>query len=178
MILVIGENMNIRRFVRVEGNVYTYNHGSGKIGVITKFDADSAVAAKEDFALFGKDICMQVAALNPQYLDRNSVPAEVLDKEKSILLAQIKNDPKLASKPDAVIEKMINGRMGKFYEQNCLLDQIYFKDEELTVGKYVESKAKEYNSAVKVSSFVRFEKGEGLQKREDNFADEVAKMTK
>ncbi|MDF2686806.1 MAG: tsf [Clostridia bacterium] len=178
MILVIGENMNIRRFVRIEGNVFTYNHGFGKIGVITKFEADSAVAAKEDFAIFGKDICMQIAALNPQYLDRASVPAEVIEKEKSILMAQIKNDPKLASKPDAVIEKMIVGRLNKFYEQNCLLDQIYFKDEALTVGKYIESKAIEYSSALKVSSFVRFEKGEGLQKREDNFADEVANMTK
>ena len=178
MILVIGENMKIRRFVRVEGNVYTYNHGQGKIGVVSKFDADPSVAATPDFATFGKDICMQIAALYPQYLDRVSVPAEVIDKEKSILLAQIKNDPKLASKPDAVIEKMIIGKLNKFYESSCLLDQIYFKNEELTVGKYIESKAKEYGSAVKILSFVRFEKGEGIQKREDNFADEVAKMIK
>lgn len=177
-ILVIGENLSIRRFVRYEGHCVSYVHGGGRIGVLVRFDADEVAAASAQLQECGKDVAMQIAALNAQYLSKESVPAEALDKEKEILIAQIKNDPKNASKPDAIIEKMVNGRMGKFYEQNCLLEQDFVKNGDMTVGQYVADMAKQAGGAMSVAEYVRFEKGEGLQKREDNFADEVAGMVK
>ncbi len=173
-VMVIRENITVRRFVRMEGNVFTYNHGNGKIGVITQFEA--ADASSDDFAQMGKNVCMQVAAMNPSYLGREDVPSEVIEKEKEIMMVQIKNDPKTANKPPMVIEKMVTGKLGKYYSEFCLLDQAYFMDETMTVGQYVESKAKEYGQAISLKSYVRFERGEGIQKREDNFAEEVAKM--
>jgi len=177
LILVIGENMSIRRFVRVEGNVYTYNHGNGKIGVVVNIEADTEIAKTPDFAAFGKDLCMQIAAMNPIYLSKESVPATEIENEKNILIAQIKNDPKTANKPEAVIEKMVAGRINKFYEQNCLLEQAYFKEENMSVKQYIDESSKKFNG-VKLLSYDRFEKGEGIAKKEDNFADEVASMTK
>lgn len=178
MVLVIGENITVRRFEVLEGAVATYNHGNGKIGVMAQFDADLSVALTEKFQLFGKDVCMQVAALNPQYLNKESVPAEVLETEKTVLMAQIKNDPKTANKPDAVIEKMIFGKLNKFYTENCLTEQAFFKDESMTVAKYIASAAKELDTPISLLKVVRFERGEGIQKREDNFAEEVASMMK
>ncbi len=163
MILVIGENINIRRFERVEGNVCTYCHGGGKIGVIAKFT--------EDASAFGKNVCMQIASMSPKYLDRTQVPESEIANEKEILMAQIKNDPKSANKPENIIEKMVNGKIGKYYSENCLLDQEYFIDDSMTVGKYIESQG-----SARLESYVRFERGEGIQKREDNFAEEVAKQ--
>jgi elongation factor Ts len=119
-----------------------------------------------------RDAAMQIAAINPLYLSQETVPQEDLEKEKGILMAQIKEDPKNASKPDAIIEKMMGGKINKFYEQNCLLQQEFVKDNDQKVGKYLESKG------VKLINFVRFEKGEGLEKKEENFADEVASMIK
>ena len=171
-ILVIGENLSIRRFERYEGNCVAYVHGGGRIGVLVKFDETSADA--DTMTACGKDVAMQIAALNPQYLSKESVPEADLAKEKEILIGQIKNDPKNASKPEQIIEKMVTGRIGKFYEQNCLLEQAFVKDGDITVGKYVTNCAAD----LKVVSFVRFEKGEGLQKREDDFAAEVASMMK
>ena len=168
-ILTIGENMNIRRFERAEGTIATYIHGEGRIGVMVKVEADLTNA---DAAAAARDCAMQIAAINPLYKDRDSVPADDLEKEKSIIKAQIKEDPKNASKPDNIIDKMLIGKVNKFYEQNCLVEQAFVKDDSVTVGKYLESKG------VKLVDFVRFEKGEGLEKREDNFAEEVASMMK
>lgn len=177
-ILVIGENMKVRRFVRVEGNVCTYIHGGGRIGVLVNFDVDNEVAKKEEFKEFAKDIAMQVAASMPTYLASADVPAEVIAKEKEILMAQIANDPKTANKPEAVIAKMVEGRIGKYYKENCLIEQPFIKDPDMNVTKFVEAKSKEFGSNITIKEFIRFEKGEGLEKREDNFADEVASMIK
>lgn len=174
--LVFRENIKIRRFVRMEGAVATYIHAGGKIGVMVKFDADCA--DKDGFAEMGKNVAMQIAAMNPLFLNPESVPAEVLEKEKGIMIAQMKEDPKMAGKPDAVLAKIVEGKVGKYYKENCLLEQQYVIDGDLTVGKYVASVAKELGGNVSVVEFVRFEKGEGLEKREDNFADEVASMMK
>ncbi len=175
-ILVIGENIKVRRFARFEGHVAAYIHAGGRIGVLVNFDTD--VAGKEGFADYAKDIAMQVAAANPGYLNEASVPAEVIDHEKEILLAQIANDPKNANKPDAIKEKMVVGRIGKFYKENCLVNQEFVKDPDLSVEKYTEKVAKELGGSITVTGFVRFEKGEGLEKRNDNFAEEIANMVK
>ena len=174
--LAVRENIKIRRFARYEGTVATYVHGGGRIGVMVKFEttaADNAV-----FKEMAKDIAMQVAAANPTYLDIASVPADVLEKEKNILVTQMKEDPKMANKPEQVLAKIVDGKMGKYYSEVCLTEQDFVKDGDYTVVKYVAAKAKEIGADIKIVSFVRFEKGEGIQKREDNFADEVASMIK
>ena len=176
MIFTIGENMNIRRFEIIKGTLSTYIHGKGSIGVVIKFEADDAAKSNEGFAEFAKNIALQVAAFPVAYLDKDSVPASVIEEEKAILISQIKNDPKNANKPDNIIEKMVTGRIGKFYENNCLIEQAYVKDDSLSVGKYVEATAKAFGGAIKVAGFTRFEKGEGLQKREENLGDEIAKL--
>lgn len=165
----IGENMNLRRFARYEGNVVGYVHAGGRIGVMVKVDAD---LSNDEAAAAAKDCAMQIAAINPLYKDRASVPAEDVEKEKAIITAQIKEDPKNASKPDNIIEKMLGGKINKFYETNCLIEQAFVKDDSMSVGKYLESKG------VALVDYVRFEKGEGLEKKEENFADEVANMVK
>ena len=172
--LKIRENLKVRRFVRYEGDVATYVHGGGTIGVMVKFATD--VAGKEGFAEFGKDVAMQIAAANPSYLCEHCVPAEVIEHEKEILFAQISNDPKLANKPDAVKEKMVDGRIGKYYKENCLMNQEFVKDPDLDIKGYVEKVAKELGGSIKVTEFVRLEKGEGIEKKQENFADEVAKQ--
>ncbi|MBR3934112.1 MAG: elongation factor Ts [Clostridia bacterium] len=163
-ILTIGENMKIRRFARYEGKVASYVHGGGKIGVLTLIEGEDTNAAKE--------VAMHIAAINPLYMSKDCVPEADVEKEKNIIIAQIKEDPKNASKPDAIIEKMVGGKIGKFFEQNCLLQQEFCVNPDFKVEKYLESKG------VKLLDYVRFEKGEGLEKREDNFADEVASMIK
>ena len=177
-ILVIGENMKIRRFTRLEGDCVTYIHGGGRIGVAVRFEASENLSGTAALIECGKDVAMQIAALNPLYLDEASVPAEDLAKEKEILIAQIKNDPKNAKKPQNIIEKMVEGRIRKFYETNCLTNQAFVKDGEITVAKYIENVAKANGGTLKLAEFVRFEKGEGLEKRADNFAYEVASMVK
>lgn len=177
MIFVIGEKLSIRRFVIVEGVASTYIHGAGSIGVIVTFDADEAVAAKDEFNEFAKNIALQVGAYPTPYLNRDSVPASVIDEEKAILMAQISNDPANAKKPQQIIEKMITGRISKFYDNNCLLDMSYVKDDDMKVGQYVDATAKALGGNITVTGFYRFEKGEGIQKREENFADEIAKLT-
>ena len=174
--LKFRENIQVRRFVRIEGKAVSYVHAGGKIGVLVELDTDLAMS--DALVAMGKNVAMQVAAMNPGYLDQASVPAEDLEKEKAILVAQMKEDPKMAGKPDAVLGKIVEGKIGKFYKENCLVEQQYVIDGDLTVGKYVDSVAKELGGTVKVASFVRFEKGEGIQKREDDFASEVASMIK
>ncbi len=173
-ILTIGENIKIRRFARFEGVVTTYIHAAGRIGVLVKFDTTPEIAAKDEFKEYAKNIAMQVAAATPTYLNEKAVPADVVDHEKKILTEQIIND----GKPAAIAEKIVIGRLGKFYKEICLLDQPYVKDGDLSVQKYTEATGKELGGTIAVTDFVRFEKGEGLEKREDNFADEVASMIK
>lgn len=177
LFLKVRENIRVRRFARYEGKVVTYVHAGGKIGVMVNFDTELD-ADNADFITMGKNIAMQIAAMNPGYLDIPSVPAEVIEKEKGILIAQMKEDPKMANKPDMVLGKIVEGKIGKFYKENCLVEQQYVIDNELTVGKYVEKTAKELGKDIKIASFVRFEKGEGIEKRVDDFAAEVASMIK
>ena len=177
-VMVIGENLSIRRFVRYEGDCVAYVHGGGRIGVLVKFDAEGAASGSETLIACGKDVAMQIAALNALYLNEASVPAEVIEHEKEVQLALIKNDPKNANKPEAVLEKMITGKMRKYFEENCLVNQAFVKDGNLTVAQYVEQQAKVAGGAMELTAFVRFEKGEGIEKREDDFASEVASMVK
>lgn len=176
-VLAIGENLKIRRFVRHEGIVSTYVHMGGSVGVMVFFDADDATAAKPEFKVMGKDVAMQIAAMSPLYLCRDEVPADVIEHEKSINLAQIKEDPKMASKPEKVIEGIINGKIAKFCKENCLLEQQFVKDGDINVAKYIDNAAKELGASIKATGFVRYAKGEGLQKKEENYAEEIAKMT-
>ena len=173
-ILTIGENLKIRRFVREEGALVSYIHGGGRIGVLVKFETSPEVAAKEGFQEYAKNIAMQVAAINPSYLDEASVPADVVEHEKKILTEQVIE----SGKPANIAEKIVVGRLGKFYKEVCLVEQAYVKDGDLSVKQYTENTAKELGGDIKIVAFVRFEKGEGLEKREDNFADEVANMIK
>ncbi len=176
--LVVRENMKVRRFVRMEGVISNYVHAGGKIGVLARFETTPEIAENDEFKAMGKDVCMQIAAVNPGYLDTASVPTEALEHEKAILVAQMKEDPKMASKPDAVLEKIVAGKMGKFYKENCLVEQEFVKDSNMTVAEYIASVAKKLGGDIKVVEFVRYEKGEGIQKREDDFASEVASMIK
>jgi len=171
-ILVIGENMKIRRFVRFEGVVSTYIHGGGRIGVMVKFE--TGVGDKAEFQTFAKDVAMQIAAAGPLFLNKESVPQETIDKEKEILTAQAMNE----GRPQNIAEKMVAGRIQKYYKEVCLLEQPYVKNGDIPVNQYVADTAKALGGDIKVVEFVRFEKGEGLEKREDNFADEVASMMK
>ena len=168
LIAKIGENMKIRRFARFEGAVCSYSHGAGRIGVIVKAEGAFDDAGYEA----ARDVAMQIAAINPLYLSKDVVPEEDIEHEKHIILAQIKEDPKNANKPENILEKMVGGKINKFFEQNCLLQQEFVKDSDQKVEAYLASKG------VKLVDYVRFEKGEGLEKKEENFADEVASMIK
>lgn len=170
----IGEKLSIRRFVIVEGVVSTYVHGLGATGVVVSFDTD--VADKEGFAECAKNVALQTAAMEVKFLDKESVPASVIAEEEAILINQMKEDPKMAGKPDSVLANIVKGRLGKFYSNNCLLEQAYVKDDSLTVSKYVASVAKELGGSIKVTGYVRFDKGEGIQKREEDYGAEIAKM--
>ncbi len=176
--LKIRENMSVRRFVRVEGNVETYIHAGGSVGVMVEFDCDDAIAAKDEFVVMGKDVAMQVAAMSPSYLDAASVPAEVIEKEKGFLIAQMKEDPKMASKPEAVLGKIVEGKISKYYKENCLVEQAFVKDGDISVAKYVENTAKALGGAVALKGFTRFARGEGIEKKVNDFAAEIASMVK
>ena len=178
MIFVIGEKITVRRFAIVEGCTSTYIHGAGSIGVVVSFDADAAIVATDAFAEFAKNIALQIGAFTTPYLDRDSVPAKVLEDEKAIILAQMANDPKNAGKPENILEKMVVGKLGKFYEKNCLLEQEYVKEDKMSVTEYVNNTAKALGGAIAVTGYFLYEKGEGLEKREDDFAAEIAKMVK
>ncbi|MBQ9979798.1 MAG: elongation factor Ts [Oscillospiraceae bacterium] len=176
-VLVIGENIKVRRFDRYEGGLSVpYIHAGGKIGVLVNLEVEGV--AEEKAAEVGKDLAMQIAALNPQFLDKSEVDQETLDKEKEILLAQALQDPKNAGKPQNIIEKMVIGRVGKYYKENCLLQQDFVKDNSMSVEKYVETVAKANGGSIKLVKAVRFEKGEGIEKKSENFAEEIAKMVK
>lgn len=174
MIAKIGENMNIRRFdkVETEGMVVSYIHAGGKIGVLVEADTDSDSDGVKECL---KNVAMQIAALNPKYVSSDDVDEEYKESEKQVLLAQAKNDPKNANKPDNIIEKMIIGRLNKELKEVCLLEQAYVKAENKeNVKQYVESVAKAEGCKLNVTRFIRFETGEGLEKKEEDFAAEVA----
>ena len=171
-VLTIGENIKIRRFTRYEGNVVAYVHAGGRIGVIVNFDTD--LDYSDAFVAYGKDIAMQIAAINPSFLAKEDVSAETLEHEKKILMEQVINE----GKPANIAEKIVMGKIGKFYKENCLVEQAFVKDGNMNVTQYTNTVAKELGGSIKITAFVRYEKGEGLEKREDNFADEVASMVK
>ena len=176
-VLVIGENIKIRRFERfAAGLSVPYVHMGGRIGVLLNMEVSAGLEQKEEVVELGKDLAMQIAAMNPAYLDKVSVPASIIDKEKEILLAQINEDPKNANKPDAIKEKMILGRINKYYEENCLLQQAFVKGDKESVEKHIASVAKTAGGSIKVSAFARYERGEGIEKRQDDLACEVAKL--
>jgi len=178
LILVIKENIKVRRFTRYEGVCSAYVHGGGTHGILVNFETTNGIEAKDEFVAYGKDIAMQVAAANPGYVDEASVPAEVVAKEKEIMLVQMAQDPKNANKPEAVKQKMIEGKIKKFFKENCLVDQEFVKDGDLTVAQYTAKVAKDLGGDIKIVKFARFQKGEGLEKRADDFAAEVASMVK
>ena len=177
-VAVIGENLKIRRFEKVvaeHGCVVSYVHGGGRIGVIVDADTDVVNDAVKEAMV---NIAMQIAALNPKYVSRDEVSADYIAHEKEILLAQIMNDPKESQKPEKVINGMIEGRISKELKEVCLVDQVYVKAEDgkQSVSKYVEEVAKANNAKIAIKGFVRMETGEGIEKKEENFAEEVAKQ--
>ena len=173
MVLVIGENIKVRRFARFDGGVCVpYIHAGGKIGVLVQLNVEGGIDATE----IGKNVAMQIAALNPRFWDKSQVTEDVLAEEKKIMLAQMDNDPKMASKPEQVKAKIVEGKLNKFYSENCLLQQEYVKDGDFTVEKYIASAAKELGGTVTFLNAVRFEKGEGIEKKQENFAEEIAKQ--
>ena len=172
-VMSIGENLQIRRFVRFAENTSVgYVHAGGKIGVLVNLAVEGGVDATE----IGKNVAMQIAALNPRFLDKSQVDQATLDEEKKILLVQMSNDPKMANKPDKVKEGIVAGKMGKFYKENCLLQQEFVKDNSMDVAQYIASSAKALGGTITLKDAVRFEKGEGIEKKQENFAEEIAKQ--
>ena len=169
-VLTIGENIQIRRFERMEGTCVAYVHAGGKIGVLVNFDTD--LASKPEFLAYGKDVAMQIAALNTQYLTSADVPAEVIEHEKEVMRQQVINE----GKPEAIADKIVMGKISKYYKENCLVDQEFVKDNKLNVKQYTQNTAKELGGSIEIKKFVRFEKGEGIEKKQDDFASEVASM--
>lgn len=175
-VAVIGENLNIRRFEKYEktasGKLVSYIHGGGRIGVLIEMACEKEA---DELVELGKNIAMQIAALNPKFIREADVPADFIEKETEILTAQAMNDPKNASKPENIIKKMIEGRLKKEMKEFCLVEQPYVKDTDMTVKQYIESVAKTIGAPVDIARYVRFETGEGMEKKDENFADEVAK---
>jgi elongation factor Ts len=176
MVLVIGENIKVRRFARfADGVSVAYVHAGGKIGVLVNLETSLPA---EQVLTAGKDVAMQIAALNPRFWDKSQVSDDVLAEEKKIMLAQMDNDPKMAGKPAQVKEKIVMGKMNKFYAENCLLQQEFVKDNTTTVGAYLNAAAKALGGTITFKDAVRFEKGEGIEKKEENFAAEIASLVK
>ncbi len=170
-VMVIGENLQIRRFARfTENTSVSYVHAGGKIGVLVNLKVSEGI----DATVVGKDVAMQIAALNPRFWDKSDVSESVLEEEKKILVAQMDNDPKMASKPQQVKEKIAAGKINKFYEENCLLQQAFVKDGGMSVEQYIASSAKALGGTIEFVDAVRFEKGEGIEKKQEDFAAEVA----
>lgn len=178
MVLVIGENIKVRRFARyAEGVSVPYVHAGGKIGVLVNLETGLSA---EQVTELGKNIAMQIAALNPRFWDKSQVTQDVLDEEKKVMLAQMENDPKMAGKPEQVREKIVMGKLNKFYSENCLLQQDSVRADvfEGSVEAYIAHAAKELGGAITFKTAVRFEKGEGIEKKQENFADEIASLVK
>ena len=178
-VLVIGENIKIRRFARYDtGLNIPYVHMGGRIGVIVNMEVSAGLEGKAEVIELGKDIAMQIAAMNPSFRDKSDVDDATIAKEKEILTIQAKEDPKNAGKPENILEKMVMGRISKYYEENCLLQQAFVKGDKISVEKHVAEVAKAVGGEIKVLSFTRFEKGEGIEKKQDDFAAEIASMVK
>jgi len=174
MVLVIGENIHVRRFAFfADGINVSYVHAGGKIGVLVNFKSTLEAAQVEPI---GKDVAMQIAAMNPRFWDKSQVDQATLDEEEKIMKAQMAADPKMANKPEKVLEGIIKGKMGKFYKENCLMQQEFVKDNSMSVEQYVVSAAKAAGGTVTFQNAVRFEKGEGIEKKQENFAEEIAKQ--
>ena len=174
-VLVIGENIKVRRFARYESGLSVpYVHMGGRIAVLVNMEAPEAPAVVE----LGKDIAMQIAALNPTFKDKSDVDAEFIAKEKEIRLAQAKEDPKNAKKPDAIIEKIIEGGLAKYFKEICLMQQPFVKDDKVSVEQHIAAVAKQVGAPISLVAYTRFEKGEGIEKRQDDLAEEVAKLVK
>ena len=174
MVLVIGENIKVRRFAFfTEGVCVPYIHAGGKIGVLVNLETSLSA---EQVETVGKDVAMQIAALNPRFWDKTQVTQDVLDEEKKIMMVQMSNDPKMASKPEQVREKIVMGKLNKFYAENCLLQQEFVKDNSMDVAKYIETSAEALGGTITFKDAVRFEKGEGIEKKQENFAEEIAKQ--
>lgn len=176
-VMSIGENLQIRRFVRFSENTSVgYVHAGGKIGVLVNLKVEGDI----DATAVGKDVAMQIAALNPRFWDKSQVSQDVLDEEKKIMMVQMENDPKMASKPEQVREKIVMGKMNKFYSENCLLQQEFVRGDVFTgtVEQYIADAAKKLGGKITFVDAIRFEKGEGIEKKQENFAEEIAKMVK
>ena len=173
MVLVIGENIKVRRFALfTDGVSVPYIHAGGKIGVLVNLEVAGGIDATE----VGKDVAMQIAALNPRFWDKSQVDQATLDEEKKIMLVQMANDPKMAAKPDKVKEGIVTGKLGKFYKENCLLQQEFVKDGSVSVEQYIANASKALGGTITFKDAVRFEKGEGIEKKQENFAEEIAKQ--
>ena len=178
-VLVIGENINVRRFARyADGLSVPYIHAGGKIGVLVNMEVSENLAGNDAVVELGKDVAMQIAAMNPSFLDKADVDQATLDKEKEILMAQAIEENKNAAKPkpEAIIEKMVMGRVGKYYEETCLLQQAFVKENKVSVEKHIAEVAKQVGGSIKVTGFIRFATGEGIEKRQDDLAAEVEKL--
>jgi len=176
-VLSIGENIQIRRFVRyAEGVSVPYIHMGGKVGVLVNLEVEGIEASQ--VIELGKDIAMQICAMNPSFLDKSNVDQATLDKEREIQLAQMANDPKMAAKPDKVKEGIVMGKLGKFYEENCLLQQAFVKENKISVEQHIAAVAKALGGKITVRAYTRFATGEGIEKKEEDFAAEVASMVK
>ena len=177
MVLVIGENIKVRRFaIFTDGVSVPYIHAGGKIGVLVNLKVEGDI----DASAAGKDVAMQIAALNPRFWDKSQVSQDVLDEEKKIMMVQMENDPKMANKPEQVREKIVMGKMNKFYSENCLLQQEFVRGDVFTgsVEQYIADAAKKLGGKLTFVDAIRFEKGEGIEKKQENFAEEIAKMVK
>ncbi len=178
-VLVIGENIKVRRFGRYDTGVsIPYVHMGGRIAVLMNLTVGEGFEANEKVVELGKDLAMQVAALNPQFLDKSQVSEEFIENEKRVRLLQAKEDPKNAKKPDAIIEKIVMGGLNKYFSEICLLQQPFVKDDKVSVEQHVANVAKELGTTITVNGYIRFEKGEGIEKRQDDLAEEVAKLIK
>ena len=178
MVLVIGENIKVRRFARfAEGLSVPYVHAGGKIGVLVNLETSLSAEQVQEV---GKDVAMQIAALNPRFWDKSQVTQDILDEEKKVMLAQMENDPKMANKPEQVREKIVMGKLNKFYAENCLLQQDFVRSDvfEGSVEAYIAATAKKLGGTITFKSAIRFEKGEGIEKKQENFADEIASLVK
>ena len=178
-VLVIGENIKVRRFGRYDSGVSVpYVHMGGRIAVLMNLTVGEGFEKSELVTELGKDLAMQVAALNPQFLDKTQVSEEFIENEKRVRLLQAKEDPRNAKKPDAIIEKIVMGGLNKYFGEICLLQQPFVKDDKVSVEQHVANVAKELGTAITVNGYIRFEKGEGIEKRQDDLAEEVAKLIK
>ena len=178
-VLVIGENIKVRRFAYyTDGMNVPYVHMGGRIGVIVNMNVSAGLEAKPEVTELGKDLSMQIAAMNPSFRDKSDVDSSVIEKEKEILTVQAKEDPKNAGKPENIIEKMVAGRVSKYYEENCLMQQAFVKGDKISVEKHVAELAKSLGGTIEIKGFTRFEKGEGIEKKQEDFAAEIASLVK